>query len=323
MGEVSSRVDRRLNQTWDRLVHADLQTHFNGSNATVYVSTESTESGMGNWMFKTATLIGLAHTNGRYPVLLHDYWAEKIFLNFNLEKRNRTVSSANNTAEIWDEMKEAACMKYTPAFANLSVIAPDRNIFFSGCLQSWKYFDQYRDHVKKLFTFNGAVYSESMAVIRRGLAGVVSKNTSQTGELVVPSLVGIHVRRGDILSETNKKFGFAPATEEYLLRTLLHVQITHAPVVFFVLSNDMGYCKKLFVESNFFFVENTSPQVDMAVVSLMDYVILSVGTFGWWSAYLSDAKEIYYFKDWPMNGSGLHGVFDHDDFFLPSWIPGA
>lgn len=70
-------------------------------------------------------------------------------------------------------------------------------------------------------------------------------------------------------------------------------------MVFLVVSNDIAYC----MQGTIVFVEHHSAEVDLATISLMDLVILTVGTFGWWGAYLSDAKGIYYFKDFPINGS--------------------
>lgn len=100
---------------------------------TVYVTTESTLSGVGNWLFVQATLLGLALTNRRYPLRRYDHWSEKSFWNITLEKRRQDGTLQNKTGEalVWEEVREIAGMKFTPAFTNLSSSKQGKNIIYN------------------------------------------------------------------------------------------------------------------------------------------------------------------------------------------------
>lgn len=197
---------------------------------------------------------------------------------------------------------------------------------FTGYLQSWIYFDLFRDDIRSMFTFSQDLFDTSVRVIGEKITAYLNVTEISSGQGYrrsknLPTLVGIHVRRGDMTREDQVKFGHRTATEEYLLRAALHFERTYSWVLFIVISNDFAYCRQLYKEPNFLFMEGNPEAVDITILSLMDHIILSVGTYGWWGAYLSDAKEVYYFKDWPRNGSDMQKQFNLEEYFLPSWVP--
>ena len=62
-------------------------------------------------------------------------------------------------------------------------------------------------------------------------------------------------------------------------------------------------------------------EVDMAILSSCDSVIISTGTFGWWSAYLNvnATPDIYYYKHWPAPGSVMEKMTNKSEYFMKSW----
>ncbi|GAU92828.1 hypothetical protein RvY_04860 [Ramazzottius varieornatus] len=138
-----------------------------------------------------------------------------------------------------------------------------------------------------------------------------------------PVLVGIHVRRGDIANRSGShyQFGHTPATDDYLLHAVAYFERKYPLVIFFVVSNDIAYCRKLFLNPNVLYLEKSHEAVDMAFLSLMDNIILTVGSYGWWAAYLSDADEVLYYKDWPRPGSEMARGINPKQYFLGRWKP--
>lgn len=68
------------------------------------------------------------------------------------------------------------------------------------------------------------------------------------------------------------------------------------------------------------FSESHSPGQDMALVAACENVIISVGTFGWWGAFLRENKHgtvIYYSDKWETNNEESH---IHEDFYPSDWI---
>jgi galactoside 2-L-fucosyltransferase 1/2 len=281
--------------------------------------------GLGNFIFILASLHGIAKTNNRTVVLLEAHPHESIFVDLNVQRHTvEEVFDVDSLQDAKDQTwAEVGWGKYDASVTNISANFGKRNVAFRGYLQAYRNFDLYRDEIRRLFVMKKTVTEVAIGVLKMGLESF--SQTKFAGNLrSLPRLVGVHVRRGDIVKGVNHDYGHQPASDEYLLRTVLHLQTEHEPVVFVVLSNDIAYCKELFREENFIFMDHhDKAQVDMAILTLMDYLILSVGTFGWWGAYLSDAREVHYYRDWPRNGSEMQKGITPQDYFPHYWIAGT
>ena len=67
------------------------------------------------------------------------------------------------------------------------------------------------------------------------------------------------------------------------------------------------------------FAEGGGWGLDMVRLSLMDHLMLTLGTFGWWGRYLSDARDIYHYSNWPRKGTSLHAEISRVDFYPDHW----
>ena len=86
---------------------------------------------------------------------------------------------------------------------------------------------------------------------------------------------------------------------------------------FVVLSNDQKWCKDNIIGNNVIFSDFRKAIIDMAVMSLCQHMIITVGTFGWWGGWLSGGIVIY-LKDYPRPGSYLAKSLV--DYYPPDWI---
>ena len=137
------------------------------------------------------------------------------------------------------------------------------------------------------------------------------------------TLVGVHIRRGNMLDELNTKAGFAVATKEYLENAVKFFISKHFKnVIFVVCTDDMEWSKvNMPHDVTVHFEENNSREVDLAVLSSCSHVITTVGTFGWWAGWLSGGLVTYY--KWPaMPGSPKRKDYsnDYSDYFMQQWI---
>jgi len=242
------------------------------------------------------------------------------FAGLTLEVTNERLLFNNKTLSDSDLAVEPGAARYLSQTSNLTVTSfANRTVALRGYLQSWKYFDEFRDEIRATFTFKEHTLEAAKKAILAGLSKL-ENTTALKGHSKLPTLVGIHVRRGDILQEPHKSGGQVPASEEYLLRAALRYQRKYFPVMFIVISNDIEYCRRLFLDSNFLFITDTSLEVDMAIMTLVDEMVMSVGSYSWWGAYLNEqATDVSYFKDWPRNGSAFGNALSATDYFLPSW----
>ena len=64
-----------------------------------------------------------------------------------------------------------------------------------------------------------------------------------------------------------------------------------------------------------------SQEFDLALLAQCNDSIMSVGTFGWWGAWLAGG-DVIYFNQPIENGSniGIHKFWVNKDFFWPTWI---
>jgi galactoside 2-L-fucosyltransferase 1/2 len=133
--------------------------------------------------------------------------------------------------------------------------------------------------------------------------------------------VGIHVRRGDLLKNKGKKGLYRIAPKEYFLKMMdsLRTRLS-SPLLFIVISDSLDWCRRTFTAPDVQFLNASTAIVEMKILASMDHLILSVGTFGWWSAYLSSAKSITYYKHWYNADTDVGRKFRPNDFFPPDWI---
>ena len=92
-------------------------------------------------------------------------------------------------------------------------------------------------------------------------------------------------------------------------------------VHFIVVSNDMEWCKTNLKETYISYSSGRfGLEVDMAILTLSDDVIMTEGTFGWWGGFLSRGEVLYYAHP-VADGTTLAGKFNATEFFLPEWKP--
>ncbi len=133
--------------------------------------------------------------------------------------------------------------------------------------------------------------------------------------------VGVHIRRGDMLNLENFKQGYTTATSAYLKNAIALFKAKFEHVVFVVCSDDLEWSETRLggQAAHMVFSEAEEAIVDMAILSQCNHTIMTVGTFGWWGAWLAGGITIYY-KDFPRMFSFLSEGFSSSDFFPENWI---
>ncbi|OWA51038.1 putative Galactoside 2-alpha-L-fucosyltransferase 1 [Hypsibius exemplaris] len=289
----------------------------------LFVTLDAHEGRLGNRMFMTAALIGIARKNNRTPILFDAGLTLDCFEGLALEVASQAEILDNNSIGNYDAiLREEGCCIFNNATENLAHSKwANKTIALGGYLQSWRYFDNIRDEIRRIFTFKRSIYEAAKIAILNGIDPLINRSaTILQNQRTIPKIIGIHVRRGDILLDPHKSGGQVPATEEYLLSTVLEYQAKYSPAIFVVVSQDSDYCRKLFTRDHFIFIENTSAEIDMAIMSLMDEMIMTVGSYSFWGAYLNEqATDVTYYKNWPRPKSKLANQTHAQDYFLPTW----
>jgi len=57
----------------------------------------------------------------------------------------------------------------------------------------------------------------------------------------------------------------------------------------------------------------------MSILANCDHVIISIGTFGWWSGMLSGGEVVYYENEFKMEHKINKGKVETKDYYPPKW----
>jgi len=187
----------------------------------------------------------------------------------------------------------------TPYEYDSEVYNNERNLYYEGYWQHFKYFEGMESKLKKIFSF-GTPNDKNH---RCGLE--LSKNDS----------VGIHVRRGDYVG--NKGFG-GICTEKYYLHAINSLSIKDNTVVY-VFSNDISWCKEHIepmLSNDIVYVDwnrGKNSYWDMYLMTKCRKLILANSSFSWWGAYLNDSVEqVIAPKKW-------RNMIDNVQIQMPQW----
>ena len=247
---------------------------------------------LGNQLFLWASGMGIARKN-RATLCFENLELGKTFKG-PFPGRCPGVRFANIIAE------EGFGLHQDISFSSSSAIRP------YSYLQSFKYFQGM--HLKDKLQFLPAIE-------KRATEYITSK------QLHGKTLVGIHIRRGDLIEANWNYVRFPP--DQYFINAMRYFREKIPGVHFVVASSNVTWpsSKPMFRASDITIVtEKHSAAVDLALLSLCSHTILSVGTFGWWSAYLSGGHAIYYEKEYMLEHRIVHNKFKAEDFYPPHWI---
>ncbi len=263
--------------------------------------------GLGNLMFQYASLFGMARSARKRPVVPQDLHLLKYFnltttiLRRKFDKKSRYQTIVEKKASAFDEVLYDAAL------------TSKHHIELVGYLQSWKYFEGMEDIIRREFGF------------RQEILHYVNEVMGSLGGGSDTVIVGIHVRRGDLLNSQFSDFGYTVANATYLEHAMTVMEAKHQNIQYLVCSDDIAWAKANIKGSNgrkILFSTNHTAIVDLAFLAHSDHVIMTVGTFGWWGAWLSGGDVIYY-KDYPRTNSKLQrNSFSptKSDYFPPTWM---
>lgn len=218
-----------------------------------------------------------------------------------------------------------------PVLSNQSDLV-GKSLLVCGWFQSWKYTigveAQLRRHLRPLVNISTAVRSFFDS----------SKPTRWLGRQTYVK-VGVHIRAGDTMVANKLGFGYTIPKRPFFERAMTNVtQDTPLDgdkrrIQFFVTSDSIEWVQTALdltsigtnLNSSTADVEvtysvNNSAGFDLTLLTMCDVVVMTTGTFGWWGAWLSNAKKVIYYEDWPRPVSTLADKFVREDFYPSSWI---
>ena len=242
---------------------------------------------LGNKMFQFSAVYSLSKLYGRHLVIDADMAKELETLFIMKLAENSapyTVGSCGGMTK-YENLKRG----FQEDFLK---IKDKRNFQLDGYFESWKYFYHDMKEILTLFTLTER-YKKKCAQI---LSNVCSANVT---------CVAIHVRRGDIRRQQKE------APWSYFQRAMRYYKQRFHKLHFFVATNQIGWSRFHFQNTSDVTIMSGNAYDDLALLGSCDHSIMSVGTYSWWAAMMTQGTVVYY--------ADRHKVLP--DFFPPHWIP--
>lgn len=144
--------------------------------------------------------------------------------------------------------------------------------YYDGYWQSEKYFKDYKDDIREIFTFSNKTIDKVASWIK-------SHDNLNT--------VAIHIRRGDMSTGINKNND--NTIVQYYHNAMRYISERVYDPLFVVFSDDIIWCKDNLKDKDMYIVyqdQKWSAIEDLCGISLCEHGIMSKSTFSWWGNWL-------------------------------------
>ena len=273
-------------------------------NGTQYLSYVEGIGRLGNWMFQYSSSFGIAARSNHTFVISKKNDLKNYFVGLSAGIN----PGFEDGRVVWEKLSMGMCPPLLKLQGNVSLCC---------YLQSWKYFEGMEDMIRQQLRFKDSIKSKSANKLS------TCRRTYQSKYNASAVLVGIHVRRADVTIRKSLNDGYLSAPSEYFERAMRYYQDRFKHVVFVIASDDHTWCRSTFkVQLNNVSAclpSSGDPAEDMSMLAQCDHTIVSVGSFGWWAAFLANGQVVYY-KDWPRKGSPVDVRTKKEDLFPPHWV---
>ena len=104
--------------------------------------------------------------------------------------------------------------------------------------------------------------------------------------------------------------GFIPRPPTYFTHAMEYFKQKYNRVQFIVTSDDLAWCKDNILGEHIAYSTHNYT-IDLAILSLSDHIIISLGTFSWWAGWLCKGTTVYY-GVMPPNDTYLGKVYNNN-----------
>ena len=240
---------------------------------------------LGNQLLKYAALFAISRTEGNWTPIIKP----NKFEYFRALFKNTTIKDSDIV------MKKST-----------SQVDPSSNVTLRGYYTSTRYFTKVENHLREELQFSPQMTRRVEAYYRQVTPRMLKHSRVRC--------VGIHVRRGDMITKQQVEHGNALHPASYFHHAIDHFEQRYKKVVFIVASDDPTWCRANLNRTNVIF-SNNNFAMDFALLTLCDDVIISLGTFSFWVGWLCKGTTVYYGKHPRPNSEMAEKC---EDF---KWIP--
>ena len=195
---------------------------------------------------------------------------------------------------------------------------PD-DVSLYGFFQSWKYFDNVKDQIRKDFTFHREIMAPCQEMM----------------ELIDGDPIMLHVRRGDpnLTDPRGFKWSYTQCGDQHPVQPIEYYERALAefdddqPVIVFSDSPEWVKEQEFFADDRFLISEpedkyddgSYTPYADLCLMSLCSHAIIANSSMSWWGAWLQSNpnKKVIAPKMW---FGPAYADKNTKDLYCPDWI---
>jgi hypothetical protein len=273
--------------------------------------------GLGNQMFQFATAYSIAKSknidlyldlswfnrsnihNGFELDKVFDIFKKVSFLNNDFNFTSFKLKEFLNKIDITYQIFKEPHFNYSQNITKLP-----NHCFLKGYWQSETYFKEYKDEIKKIFSFDKNLDSVNLKIIDK----IYRSNSAS-----------LHIRRGDFLLKKNQNH--QTNLNNYYSKAIREVSKNYNNLKFFIFSDDPNWVSNNFeIKTEYEVINNNlgkKSYIDMYLMSLCKTNIIANSTFSWWAGWLNENenKNIFAPNNW-FNDKSINTK----DLIPKSWI---
>lgn len=162
---------------------------------------------------------------------------------------------------------------------DLDILSITGNIYLDGHWQSYKYFDDVGETIRRDFSFGDEIDATNRQV---------------ADTIISCEAVSLHIRRGDFVTLRSASNMHGLCSLQYYEKAASIMQSRLKTPVCFVFSDDVQWAKDhLNLEMSKIFIDHNElvPHMDMYLMSLCRHHIIANSSFSWWGAWLGKNFE--------------------------------
>lgn len=141
------------------------------------------------------------------------------------------------------------------------------NTALEGYFQSYKYFQDFEEDIRREFTFKPSILTKCESIIAQ-----------------YNNPISIHIRRGDYVNHPS----YWTVTPEYLTAAL--EEVAQPDATYLIFSDDFDWCKEVFGDE-FVFMQGNNQFEDLCLMSLCDHNVIANSSYSWWGAWLNNNPD--------------------------------
>ena len=290
-----------------------LHKYFNQS----LVMTILKQGRLGNAMFQYAVLLGMSAKTKYKPVMPTPFKPLLTTFNLSVPVIPDTIYRKYNFIKYKEHWGENVVNQTIKNITDTN----DKHLLLDGYFQSYFYFNHIRDVIYNDFTFRPRIQKQVVSFFETNFGNVSMISGKVTK-------VGIHVRLTD-MNNWGRSHGLPLPPTTYFANAMDYFIKKYHNVYFIVCSDDTRWVSRNIQPQNIskqvVFSSFRKAELDLAMLTLCDHVIISRGSYGWWAGYLNKGTTIYY-KDYANPNSMAAKYYMPLTYIPPNdeynhWIP--